>query len=169
VEAWDPRRDTQPLHLWLHPWLPALGTCPHLITRPARCLSHRQTRASLPWSLSQCLSLTPSHAVSALGDRLRPLYAGIRQKMARALADWQPEQPSAHTLLRPWRDVFAPAEMEALLARTVLPRLATALRTWEINPAAQRMGTCVSVGCLCLSIYTCVSVSACKHVCVCGG
>ena len=24
VEAWEPRTETQPLHAWLHPWLPYL-------------------------------------------------------------------------------------------------------------------------------------------------
>ena len=98
MDVWDPRKDPQPIHLWLHPWLPQLG------------------------------------------DRMQPLYVGIRHKLASVLEQWHPSDPSANAVLLPWRDVFRDVDMETLLARSILPKLVVALRDFHINPANQQMG-----------------------------
>ena len=75
------------------------------------------------------------------GDRMQPLYVGIRHKLTSVLEQWHPSDPSAHAMLLPWLDVFLPADMEVLLARSILPKLVMALRDFVINPASQEMGT----------------------------
>ncbi len=36
VEVWDPRRESIPIHAWLHPWLPLLGGHMHSLYPPIR-------------------------------------------------------------------------------------------------------------------------------------
>ena len=74
-----------------------------------------------------------------LGESLAPLYAPIRHKLATALAAWHPSDPSALQLLAPWRTVFAAAEWEALVGRSILPKLAWALQQLAVNPAQQEL------------------------------
>ena len=40
-----------------------------------------------------------------IGDRLEPLYAPIRFKLASALTNWHPSDPSAKMMLEPWSKV----------------------------------------------------------------
>ena len=40
-----------------------------------------------------------------VGDRLEPLYAPIRFKLASALTNWHPSDPSAKMMLEPWSKV----------------------------------------------------------------
>ena len=37
-----------------------------------------------------------------IGQRLEPLYGPIRQKLASALTNWHPSDPSAKVILEPW-------------------------------------------------------------------
>ena len=64
---------------------------------------------------------------------LEPLWAPIRHKMCAALEAWQPADPSAHAVLAPWAPVFGAAAMAALLRRSVVPKLAAALRRHEVT------------------------------------
>ena len=41
-----------------------------------------------------------------LGDQLEPLYAPIRFKLASALTNWHPSDPSAKMILEPWAKVL---------------------------------------------------------------
>lgn len=56
------------------------------------------------------------------------------------LQAWHPSDGSALVLLRPWHRVFDPADWDALLLRSIVPKLAMALQSLVINPAAQDMG-----------------------------
>ena len=67
------------------------------------------------------------------------LWPVIRHKFSSALAAWHPSDASAHVILAPWRRVFGPRDWEALLARSVLPKLAAGLAGMAINPAAQEI------------------------------
>jgi len=42
------------------------------------------------------------------GDRMEPLYVIIRQKLRVALRTWHPRDPSAFTILFPWKNVSLP-------------------------------------------------------------
>lgn len=72
-------------------------------------------------------------------DRLSPLFAIVRQKLAVALRQWHPSDASAIHILDPWRDVFTPTEMETLIVKSVLPKLASVLHSeFVVNPRAQQ-------------------------------
>ncbi len=66
------------------------------------------------WSLSglHCTSLQHASCPegdnfgSFLGDQLEPLYAPIRFKLASALTNWHPSDPSAKMILEPWTKVL---------------------------------------------------------------
>lgn len=95
VESWEPRQETVPIHAWLHPWLPYLGS------------------------------------------QLESVYPTIRHKLTLALTAWHPSDSSAIVLLRPWQRVFDTADWDALLQRSIAPKLAYALQELVINPLAQ--------------------------------
>ncbi|CAG9463686.1 unnamed protein product [Pedinophyceae sp. YPF-701] len=95
LEAWDPRGDPVPLHAWVHPWLPHLGS------------------------------------------DMEEFYPGIRHKFSTVLAEWHPSDGSALAVLAPWRAPFGERGWGSLMQRSVLPKLAEALRALHVNPAAQ--------------------------------
>ena len=43
--------------------------------------------------------------LSSIGNRMEPLYAPIRYKLATALTNWHPADPSAKMMLEPWQKV----------------------------------------------------------------
>lgn len=67
------------------------------------------------------------------------LYGDIRRKLALGLSAWNVLDPSALRVLEPWKGVFGDEDMEILLQKSVLPRLAEALQLLEINPRDQKI------------------------------
>ena len=75
-----------------------------------------------------------------LGDKLEPLYAPIRHKIANALTSWHPSDASAKIILEPWHGVFRPGHMSAFLVKNILPKLELEMRGLAINPHQQFLG-----------------------------
>jgi len=71
---------------------------------------------------------------------LEPLYAPIRHKLANALTNWHPSDPSARLILQPWCSVFRPGHMDAFLVKNILPKLVLCLQEFTINPSQQQLG-----------------------------
>jgi len=71
---------------------------------------------------------------------LQPLYAPIRHKLATALTNWHPSDPSARLILQPWCSVFRPGHMDAFLIKNILPKLVLCLQEFNINPSQQQLG-----------------------------
>ncbi|XP_048777997.2 tuftelin-interacting protein 11-like [Ostrea edulis] len=70
-------------------------------------------------------------------DKLEPLYAPIRHKIANALINWHPSDASAKVILQPWVRVFKPGHLEAFLVKNILPKLAMCMQEFVINPHQQ--------------------------------
>jgi len=79
------------------------------------------------------------------GQRLEPLWAPIRHKLASALSAWHPSDSSAKLMIQPWLRVFSVGHAEAFLAKNVVPKLAQCLNELIINPANQSMGKCMYI------------------------
>lgn len=75
-----------------------------------------------------------------MGDKLEPLYAPIRHKLANALNNWHPSDTSAKVILQPWMKVFKPGHSEAFLVKNILPKLAMCMQEFAINPNQQSLG-----------------------------
>jgi len=115
---------------------------------PPAALSHVLTSLILPRLASAVDRWDPRQETVAihawlhpwlphLGAQLEPFYPTIRHRLAAALTAWHPGDGSARALLAPWRRVFEAAEWDALLTRSIAPKLALALQELVINPAAQ--------------------------------
>lgn len=74
-----------------------------------------------------------------MGDRLEPLYAPIRFKLASALTNWHPSDPSAKMMLEPWSKVFSKGTMDAFILRSIYPKLSQCLSEFIINPHQQHL------------------------------
>lgn len=74
-----------------------------------------------------------------LGAAMDPLWAPIRHKLTNALVAWHPSDGSALVLLAPWRRVFSAKDWEALIMRSILPKLQFALDELVVNPADQSL------------------------------
>lgn len=74
-----------------------------------------------------------------MGDRLEPLYAPIRFKLASALTNWHPSDPSAKMMLEPWSKVFSKGTMDAFILRSIYPKLSQCLAEFIINPHQQHL------------------------------
>ena len=123
VLEWDPTTDTTPIHQWLHPWLPLLGD---------GCLN-----VGLD-DVGSNSNLNPALGIGVQGGLLSPLYVSIRAKFVKCLVAWHPEDRSANALLLPWRTVFGRSHMDAVLTRSILPKLSHHLETqFVVSPENQ--------------------------------
>ncbi|KAF9089197.1 hypothetical protein BGX29_012171 [Mortierella sp. GBA35] len=140
--AWDPR-DCDPvielLDAWAPPVLP-LFMQDNIVTQLILPKLHKEIEK---WSPRDSLMLhTWIHPwLPILGQpRMdQELFGDVRRKLSSALVGWQVLDPSALTVLSPWKGVFEAADMELLLLRSVLPKLIEGLGSFEVNPRDQKI------------------------------
>ncbi|CAG5136267.1 unnamed protein product [Candidula unifasciata] len=132
-------RDTDPMIALLDTWKPAL---------PPWVLENILDQLVLPLLLQEVenwnplTDTTPIHCwlhpwLPLMGDKLEPLYAPIRHKIASALTSWHPSDVSAKIILEPWHGVFRPGHMSAFLVKNILPKLELEMQNLTINPHQQ--------------------------------
>ena len=132
-------RECDALITLLETWSPAL---PHWV------LENILDQLVLPRLLQEVESwnpltdTTPIHCwlhpwLTLMGDKLEPLYAPIRHKIASALSSWHPSDASAKIILEPWHGVFRPGHMAAFLVKNILPKLELEIQGMTINPSQQ--------------------------------
>ncbi|KAJ1365567.1 hypothetical protein KIN20_025939 [Parelaphostrongylus tenuis] len=133
---WDPRDQMEPMLRIIEMWLPVLpGWIKENILEQV-IIPRIADRVS---SWDPLTDNVPIHSwlvpwLTVLGDRLQPVLAPIRQKLAKALRLWNPTDRSAMAILKPWCGVWAPATMSAFLAQNVVPKLEKCLDTMNLNP-----------------------------------
>ncbi|XP_013412007.1 tuftelin-interacting protein 11 isoform X2 [Lingula anatina] len=151
-EAWMPTirstiandwsvRSPDPLITVLENWLPLL---------PPWVMQNIQDQLVMPKLTSEVeawnplTDTMPIHAwihpwLPLIGDKLETLYAPIRFKLANALKNWHPSDPSAKMILEPWRKVFQQGHLDAFLAKNILPKLNLCMQEFVINPHNQHL------------------------------
>ncbi|GAB4821104.1 hypothetical protein N2152v2_008150 [Parachlorella kessleri] len=138
TNSWDPR-DAARLERFMEVWEPLLprGALDHVMLH---LVLPRLRQAVTAWDpLRDTVALhTWLHPwLPFLGQQMTEFWPVIRFKFANALQAWHPSDQSAHIILAPWHKVFDSRDWEALLARSIVPKLAFALQELAINPAHQ--------------------------------
>ncbi|XP_014778583.1 tuftelin-interacting protein 11 [Octopus bimaculoides] len=132
-------RECNPLIDLLEVWMPVL---------PSWILDNIQDQLILPRLMQEVenwnplTDTMPIHAwlhpwLPLMGDKLEPLYAPIRHKLANALNKWHPSDSSAKVILQPWVSVFKPGHMEGFLVKNILPKIELCMQEFVINPHQQ--------------------------------
>jgi tuftelin-interacting protein 11 len=71
-----------------------------------------------------------------LGKKLNVLWTPIRYKLSACLEQWDPRDHSARAVLKPWQQVFDPANWESLLEKVLL-KLERAIAETPVQPNGQ--------------------------------
>ncbi|KHJ84034.1 hypothetical protein OESDEN_16256, partial [Oesophagostomum dentatum] len=134
--TWDPRDHMEPMLRVIEMWLPVLPEWMKENILEQVIIPRIDDRVS---SWDPLTDSVPIHSwlvpwLTVLGDRLQPVLAPIRQKLAKALRLWNPTDHSAMAILKPWCGVWTPATMSAFLAQNVVPKLEQCLDTMNLNP-----------------------------------
>ena len=133
--GWD-AKSPEPLLRWFDAWHPAVLSAGAIEELQVKCVLPKLQRAVEAWNPLK--DPVPIHAwlhpwLPSLGDAMASLWAPIRHKLTNALAAWHPSDQSALGLLAPWRTVFDVRDWDALLVRSILPKLQYALSEVKID------------------------------------
>lgn len=141
ITDWNPR-NPDPLINFLETWRPLipLWIINNLLEQ---WIVHKIKNEVEIWN--PCADTTPIHVwihpwFPLMGvERLDAVFAPIRQKLGKALADWHPRDRSAKLVLQPWVGVFSAGALAQFISRHIVPRLELALQQYQVNPAQQNM------------------------------
>uniref|UniRef100_A0A1I7X9I8 G-patch domain-containing protein n=1 Tax=Heterorhabditis bacteriophora TaxID=37862 RepID=A0A1I7X9I8_HETBA len=141
---WDPRDQMERMLRIIEMWLPVLPVWMKENILEQVIIPRISDRVSTWDPLTDHI---PIHSwlvpwLAVLGDRLQPVLAPIRQKLAKALRLWNPTDKSncnvgilsAMAILKPWSGVWAPATMAGFLTQNVVPKLERCLDTMNLDP-----------------------------------
>ncbi|GMR38664.1 hypothetical protein PMAYCL1PPCAC_08859 [Pristionchus mayeri] len=141
VLRWDPREEMESMMILVETWMPLMTPwmsdnfieqllVPRLTTRVEEWDPVTDASPIHEW-------LLPWREV--VGDRLQPVCAPIRQKMAKALRKWSCTDKSALLMLAPWKDVWTPMIMASFLQQNILPKLKDGLVRMNLEPSSNAL------------------------------
>jgi tuftelin-interacting protein 11 len=134
VEGWNPLTDTVPIHAWVHPWLPLMGTRLHAVYPTIR---HKLATALTKWHPSDPsakLILQPWAPVFEKGVTDIFLIKNIVPKLALCLQEFiinpHQQQLDAWDWVMEWQDLLPVSTMTSLLDNHFFPKWLQVLSTW---------------------------------------
>ncbi|CAL1280519.1 unnamed protein product [Larinioides sclopetarius] len=134
VEAWNPLTDTLPVHSWLHPWLPLMGSRLEPLYAPIR---QKLSSALVNWHPSDCsakLILEPWKSVFSQGVMDAFVINNIIPKLAMALQAYVINPHQQHldvwNWVMAWMDMMPEPCMVTLLEKNFFPKWLQVLYTW---------------------------------------
>lgn len=135
VEDWNPVTDTVPIHAWIHPWLPLLGS--HMVSTVFPVVRNKLSKALVNWhpsDQSARLMLKSWDSVFPRGDMDAFLVRNILPKLQLALQDFtiNPQQQNYDqwNWVMDWQDLIPPSTMANLLERFFFPKWLQILTLW---------------------------------------
>uniref|UniRef100_A0A182Q9K9 G-patch domain-containing protein n=1 Tax=Anopheles farauti TaxID=69004 RepID=A0A182Q9K9_9DIPT len=136
---WNPRIH-QPMIALLDAWAPLLPSW-ILDNVLEQIVLAKLSTAVIEWD--PLTDTVPIHCwihpwTELLGSKMEGnVYPAIREKLARALKAWHPEDRSARAMLTPWKGVFAEEDLQVFLVKNIIPKLELRLSEVIINPLQQ--------------------------------
>uniref|UniRef100_M4B9B9 G-patch domain-containing protein n=1 Tax=Hyaloperonospora arabidopsidis (strain Emoy2) TaxID=559515 RepID=M4B9B9_HYAAE len=132
---WDPRLDTIPIHEWLLPWLPYLGTAMESLYPDIRLALANALSQWHPSDLSVLSVLSPWRELWGEHDYGKFTHRYIVRKLIRCLHrefEIKPDNQSlvALTWVLAWKDHLSDRQFIALMEGEFFPKWLKALRTW---------------------------------------
>ncbi|XP_071447563.1 tuftelin-interacting protein 11 [Hetaerina americana] len=134
VECWNPLTDTVPIHAWIHPWLPLLGSRLEIVYPTIR---QKLSVALVSWhpsDRSARLMLTPWAKVFPKGDMDAFLTKNILPKLQVALQELQINLHQQHldqwNWVMEWVDLIPLHIMTTLLEKFFFPKWLQLLSLW---------------------------------------
>jgi len=138
IESWDPRVDKVPSHLWLHPWLPLMGSRMDVLWPPVRFKISSSLERWDPADHSAHGLLKPWQQVFDAAN-WEPLIEKVLGRLERAVAempvkpDGQDLQPMKDLFL--WLDLAPTSALARVLEAAFFPQWNEALRQWLRSPS----------------------------------
>ncbi|XP_067941589.1 tuftelin-interacting protein 11-like [Watersipora subatra] len=134
VDKWNPLTDTMPIHAWLHPWLPLMGSRLEPLWAPIR---HRLASALSKWhpsDISAMIMLKPWSRVFSQGHMDAFLAKNIIPKLASCLQEMV-INPANQVMdnwkwVMSWQQLLPDQTLVNLLDRCFFPRWLHTLANW---------------------------------------
>lgn len=134
VDQWDPRKETVPIHAWLHPWLPLLGQRMEPLYHPIRYKLESALRAWHASDSSAYALLSPWQTVFDPGSWEMLLVKSILPKLMAALQELvinpQAQQLEPFRWVMSWGSAVPIHHMVALLEAGFFVKWRQVLYNW---------------------------------------
>lgn len=138
VDMWNPTAEVIPVHSWLHPWLPILGTEAMATLYPT--IRHKLSLALSAWHPSDASAfavLKPWKGVFDPPSFDAIMHRQIMPKLRFALRNLEvdPRQQSTEPIqwLFRWRELIGDDEAAKVIAEELMPRWLKVLHHWLVH------------------------------------
>ena len=126
VELWNPLTDTSPIHTWLHPWLPPLGSRLDIVFPTIRNKLSSALSSWSPTDRSAKLILLPWKEVFSKAAMSAFVTKNIVPKLETALATMvispQDQDLTLWKAVTDWTDLLPAPQLASMLAQSFFPR-----------------------------------------------